>query len=66
MSHNQNLPVLADADLIFSMKNIKDEKIIVEFRGSLENENIHQSILNLEGGKEAFELRNKKYQLIEI
>jgi len=66
VSHNQNLPVLADADLLFSMKNIKDEKIIVEFRGSLENENIHQSILNLEGGKEAFELRNKKYQLIEI
>ena len=65
VSHNQNLPVLADADLILTMNNIQDKKIEIKYRGSLENEDIHKSILNLEGGKEAFELRSKKYQLIE-
>lgn len=66
VSHNQNLPVLADADLILNMNNIQDRKIEIKYRGSLENENIYNSILNLESGKEAFELRSKKYQLIEI
>ena len=66
VSHNQNLPVLADADLILNMNNIQDKKIEIKYRGSLENKDIYNSILNLEGGKKAFELRNKKYQLIEI
>ena len=66
VSHNQNLPVLADADLILTMNNIDDKKIEIQNRGSLENEEIHNSILNLEGGREAFKLRMKKYQLIEI
>ncbi|KKM76557.1 hypothetical protein LCGC14_1378960 [marine sediment metagenome] len=66
VSHNQNLPVLGDADLILTMNNIDDIKIEIQYRGSLENEEIYKAILNLEGGKEAFELRRKKYQLIEI
>ncbi len=66
VSHNQNLPVLADADLILTMNNIDDKKIEIQNKGSLENEEIHNSILNLEGGREAFKLRMKKYQLIEI
>ncbi len=47
------------------MNNIQDEEIEVQYRGSLVNNDIFKSILNLEGGKKAFELRNKKYQLIE-
>ncbi len=66
VSHNQNLPVLSDADLILAMNNIEDKKIEVLYHGSLENNNIYNSILNLEGGKEAFSLRKKKYILIEI
>ena len=66
VSHNQNLPVLADADLILAMNNIQDKNIEVKFRGSIENDAIFDSILNLEGGKEAFDLRSKKYQLIEL
>lgn len=66
VSHNQNLPVLADADLILTMNNVDDKKIEIQNRGSLEKKEIHDSILNLEGGREAFKLRTKKYQLIEI
>ncbi|MBY8992687.1 MAG: AAA family ATPase [Candidatus Lokiarchaeota archaeon] len=66
VSHNQNLPVLADADLILTMNNVDDKKIEIQNRGSLESEEIHKSILNLEGGRDAFKLRVKKYQLIEI
>lgn len=66
VSHNQNLPVLSDADLILTMNNIEDKKIEVLYHGSLEDNDIYNSILNLEGGKEAFNLRKKKYLLIEI
>ena len=66
VSHNQNLPVLTDADLILTMENLENKKINVKYRGPLENADIYNSILNLEGGKKAFELRGKKYQLIEL
>jgi len=42
------------------------QKIEIQNRGSLENEEVHNSILNLEGCREALKLRMKKYQLIEI
>ncbi|MHA1196628.1 MAG: TrlF family AAA-like ATPase [Promethearchaeota archaeon] len=65
VSHNQNLPVLADADLILCMNNILNQKIEVKYSGSLEDKNIYNSILQLEGGKDAFERRKNKYILIE-
>jgi hypothetical protein len=49
-----------------SIVTIDDKKIVIQNRGSLENKATHDSILNLEGGREAFKLRTKKYQLIEI
>ena len=41
VSHNQNLPVLADADLILTMENIENKKINIKYRGPLENEDIY-------------------------
>lgn len=48
------------------MNNIQDKKIETKYRGTLENEEIYKSILNLEVGKEAFEHISKKYHIIEI
>ncbi len=64
VSHNQNLPVLADADLILVMKNQEEKAIIIDSFGCLENPTVYNKILDLEGGKKAFEQREKKYKLI--
>ncbi len=59
ITHNANIPVLADADLILVMNS--DGKIgYVEKKGSVD-ECRDQIVDLLEGGNEAFELRRKRY-----
>lgn len=59
ITHNANIPVLADADLVIVMNS--DGKIgYVEKSGSVDD--CREQIVDLlEGGKEAFELRRKRY-----
>jgi energy-coupling factor transporter ATP-binding protein EcfA2 len=59
ITHNANIPVLADADLIIVMNS--DGKIgYVEKSGSVDD--CRDQIVDLlEGGNEAFELRRKRY-----
>jgi energy-coupling factor transporter ATP-binding protein EcfA2 len=59
ITHNANIPVLADADLVIVMNS--DGKIgYVEKSGSVDD--CRDQIVDLlEGGKEAFELRRKRY-----
>jgi len=59
ITHNANIPVLADADLVIVMNS--DGKIgYVEKKGSVD-ECRDQIVDLLEGGNEAFELRRKRY-----
>jgi ABC-type dipeptide/oligopeptide/nickel transport system ATPase component len=59
ITHNANIPVLADADLVLVMNS--DGKIgYVERSGSVD-ECRDQIVDLLEGGEEAFELRRKRY-----
>ncbi|HKD09213.1 MAG TPA: hypothetical protein VKB79_25140 [Bryobacteraceae bacterium] len=59
ITHNANIPVLADADLVLVMNS--DGRVgVVEKCGSVD-ECREQIIDLLEGGREAFELRSKRY-----
>ena len=61
-THNANIPVLGDAELIIGMpSNIEDgnKKLTM---GSLDSENVRKMVEEvLEGGKQAFERRREKY-----
>jgi ATPase subunit of ABC transporter with duplicated ATPase domains len=59
ITHNANIPVLAEAELVLVMNS--DGRVgAIENRGSVD-ECREQIIDLLEGGREAFELRSKRY-----
>jgi ABC-type bacteriocin/lantibiotic exporter with double-glycine peptidase domain len=59
VTHNANIPVLAEADLVVVM-NSDGKKGFVQKAGSLDD--CREEIIDLlEGGKEAFELRRQRY-----
>lgn len=66
-THNANIPVLGDAELIIGLKAVGDAEeghgeIPVERMGSIDDENVRLNVEEiLEGGKEAFEIRRAKY-----
>jgi ABC-type lipoprotein export system ATPase subunit len=63
VTHNPNIPVLADAERVVVLAAASDEKGIggtVEKIGSVEDTR-EEIISLLEGGREAFELRSKVY-----
>lgn len=59
ITHNANIPVLAEADLVLVMNS--DGRVgVVEKRGTVDQ--CREQIIDLlEGGREAFELRSKRY-----
>ena len=60
ITHNANLVINADAEQVIIAKN--DNERLKYSCGSLENSNINKQICEiLEGGKEAFEKREQKY-----
>jgi ABC-type glutathione transport system ATPase component len=60
ITHNANIPVLAEADLVLVMNS--DGRIgVVEQSGTVD-ECREQIIELLEGGRKAFELRSKRYE----
>ncbi len=60
ITHNANLVINADAEQVIIAKN--DNERLKYYCGSLENSNINKQICEiLEGGKEAFEKREQKY-----
>ncbi|MCD4792293.1 MAG: hypothetical protein K8R54_03605 [Bacteroidales bacterium] len=64
VTHNANLVVNADTEQIIIANN-SDESLNY-YSGSLENPKIINKVCEiLEGGKQAFEKRNKKYKLVE-
>ena len=61
ITHNANLVINADAEQVIIAKN--DNERLKYSCGSLENSNINKQICEiLEGGKEAFEKRERKYR----
>ena len=61
-THNQNIPVLGDAEMIIKMHKIPGEdRCELECGHGLEHPDTIKHILNLEGGAEAFERRRRKY-----
>ena len=59
ITHNANIPVLAEADLVLVMNS--DGRVgVVEKRGTVDQ--CREQIIDLlEGGREAFDLRSKRY-----
>jgi hypothetical protein len=66
-THNANIPVLGDAELIAGLRAVGEAEegygeIPVEWMGSIDDENVRLNVEEiLEGGKEAFEIRRAKY-----
>lgn len=61
-THNQNIPVLGNAELVIRMQKIKGaEQCEVLTAYGLEHPETIQQVLSLEGGKDAFERRRQKY-----
>jgi hypothetical protein len=63
-THNQNIPVLGDAELVLKMRKVTGEdKCEIECGHGLEHHKTILHILSLEGGNDAFERRRRKYEL---
>jgi DNA repair ATPase RecN len=61
-THNANLPVNADAELIYAME-ARDAKGKCRVQGGLDREPVTQAVLDvLEGSEKAFKLRSDKYR----
>lgn len=67
VTHNANVPVLGDADYVIRMENKpKDEgrrKCVSAVAGCFEEKDVTDSLLELEGGAEAFDFRRHRYSL---
>ena len=64
VSHNANVVVLGDAELIYVMRRTDKELAVVDERGSIDNGEIRTRALRLlEGGQEAFERRRLIYDI---
>jgi len=60
-THNANIPVIGDSELILVLETRKDKCMIIN-RGSVDKDSIKQDIKHImEGGEEAFRLRIEKY-----
>jgi hypothetical protein len=61
-THHQNIPVLGDAELVIKMRKIPgDPRCDSESSNGLEHPDTMRHILSLEGGREAFDRRHRKY-----
>jgi hypothetical protein len=66
-THNANIPVLGDAELILGLSASGEAdhgraQIAAEHRGALDQHSVRRLVEEiLEGGREAFELRRRKY-----
>ena len=60
-THNANIPVLGDSELVLVLDS-KNERCIINNKGSIDKEDIKTDVKNImEGGEEAFRIRAEKY-----
>ena len=63
-THNPNIVVSGDAEQVIVMKALTADKGECEHSGSIDKDYIVKSVVDImEGGKEAFEAREKRYGL---
>lgn len=64
-THNANIPVFGDAELIVTLTEDEGKgKIIENGIGSIDSKSVKKHVIKLlEGGKKAFEIREKKYKV---
>ena len=61
-THNPNIVVSGDAEQVIVLNAISDRKAKVEKHGSIDNEDIVQSVIDImEGGRDAFRVRQHRY-----
>lgn len=63
-THNPNIPVLGDAELVLRVSKdpgVNHCRILAE--GALEDDRILPEVIGLDGGKDAFERRRRKYMI---
>jgi ABC-type lipoprotein export system ATPase subunit len=61
-THNPNIPVLGDADLVIRVERVPGQELCrVKVRGGLELPEVTREVQMLEGGPEAFERRRRRY-----
>lgn len=65
-THNANIPVFGDAELIIAMIEINGQGLIARNgMGSIDSEYVRQHVIQiLEGGPEAFRMREEKYGIM--
>jgi chromosome segregation ATPase len=60
-THNANIPVLGDSELVLVLDS-KNERCVINNKGSIDKEDIKVDVKNImEGGEEAFRIREEKY-----
>ena len=61
-THNPNIVVSGDAEQVIVLNAISDRKAKVEKHGSIDNDDIVQSVIDImEGGRDAFRVRQHRY-----
>ncbi len=67
VTHNANIPVLGDADLVIKMENHpvseNDRRCKAAVRGTFEVPAVTAALLELEGGAQAFQYRQHRYSI---
>jgi ABC-type lipoprotein export system ATPase subunit len=64
-THNANIPVLGDSEMLVACLYVPDNEINIEY-GSIDCQNIQEKIIRImEGGQEAFDIRKKIYKIWE-
>jgi energy-coupling factor transporter ATP-binding protein EcfA2 len=64
-THNANIPVLGDSEMVVACEYINGKEIKIE-KGSIDRQPVQQKIISImEGGKEAFNIRRKIYKIWE-
>lgn len=65
-THNANIPVLGDSEMLIACEYIDGKEIKLE-KGSIDCQPIQEKIINImEGGKDAFNIRRKIYKIWEV
>lgn len=64
-THNANIPVLGDSEMLVACQYIPDDEIKIEC-GSIDCQSIQEKIIRImEGGQEAFDIRKNIYKIWE-
>ena len=64
-THNANIPVLGDSEMLIACQHVPETEIKIE-TGSIDCQNIQKKIIKImEGGEEAFAIRKKVYKIWE-